>query len=472
MRRTAAYLALISSISSSHGTRKLLIVLIALPVVLALVMTGCDGDATGDVTAPASVASDPGLSVEATPSAAGTSPSAGCGLEPPVTVGQSNNVSFSPGTARDGSYALYLPERYDKNHPTALVVGLHGWTGSGSSSLRGSGSDKSADALGYITAWPDGVAYPEAGRGWAFPGCNASPPAGTVDQYDRRAVCESGNAYDCDSTTCPSDCARTLCEESGMQFSPDASGASCLDQTVCDMVSGGNCNWCGCVDDEAFVRAVVEEIAASTCVDLNRIYLTGMSQGGMMTAWLYSRTGDLFAAFAPQAGTNPRDFWANPLTTDTDASVLFIHGTGDTTVPYDGRPARDGYYYTSVLDEVTRMSDYAFGSCGAWQDRPVPSGVSAPNNAQLDCQQRLCNVPEGDDREFAYCTFNGGHVWPKAPGQKESTLWGNRLIWEFFVSHCNEVGNGCSESYTPPDGGGNDKPGRGCNPKKDPDCVK
>lgn len=445
---------------------------------LALVVSGCDTGAPGDAIGPESAANDPGPSVAS--SVLGISGITGCDLDPPVPVGQISSISISPGTARDGSYALYLPENYDGNHPTALVIGLHGWTSTGSSALRGSGSDKSADAHGYIAVWPDGVAYPDAGRGWAFPGCNASPPAGTVDPFGRRAVCDTGNAYDCDATTCPSACALALCEESGQQFSPGASGASCLyddgggtvNQTACDMASGGNCNWCGCVDDEAFVRAVMAHVASTTCVDLNRVYLTGMSQGGMMTSWLYSRTGDLFAAFAPQAGTNPRDFHANPTSTDTDASVMFVHGTGDNTVPYDGRRSSDGYYYTSVLDEVTRMSEHAFGSCGGWEDWPVPAGVNAPNSAQLDCRQRQCAVSGGDAREFVYCTFNGGHVWPKAPGRKEGSLWGNRLMWDFFVSHCNEADNGCSDSYRPPDGGGGDKPGRGCNPRKDPDCVK
>jgi len=396
-------------------------------------------------------------------------------------VGQQISVTLSSGAARDGSYALYLPEQYDKDHPTALVIGLHGWTSSGSSDLRGSGSNKSADALGYISAWPDGVAYPQAGRGWAFPGCNASPPVGTVDQFGRRAVCNNGNEYDCDSTTCPSECALGLCEESGFQLSPDPE-ASCLfddggttvNQTSCDMTAGTNCNWCGCVDDEAFIRAVVEHIAATTCVDLNRVYLTGMSQGGMMASWLYSRAGDLFAAFAPMSGTNPRDFYANPPTSDTDASVLFVHGDSDNVVPHDGRPAGDGYNYMAVRDEVTRMSDYAFGVCSDWQDWSVPSGVNAPSKSGLACEQRSCSVPGGDAREFVSCTFNGGHVWPKARGPKEGALWGNRLIWEFFVSHCNEAGNGCSAAYAPPDGGGGgtEKPGKGCNPKKDPDCVK
>lgn len=453
------------------------------PVLLALAVAACDSPVPSEVAAPEFSANAAIPFAGPLSPTAGVTPSAGCGLQPPVTVGQPGSVALPAGAAREGTYALYLPEQYDETHPTALVVGLHGWTSNGSSALRGSGSDKSANALGYITAWPDGVAYPQAGRGWAFPGCNASPPAGTVDQYGRRAVCDVGNAYDCDSTTCPSSCALGLCEESGLQFSNDAS-ASCLyeeggntvDQTECNMASGLNCNWCGCVDDEAFVRAVVAHVAATACVDLNRVYLTGMSQGGMMTSWLYSRAGDLFAAFAPLAGTNPRDFYANPPTSDTDASVLFVHGTSDNVVPHDGRSANDGYYYMSVLDEVTRMSDYAFGAaaCGDWQDWPVPSGVNAPSNAQLSCRQRGCAVPGGDQREFVYCTFSGGHVWPKAPGRKESSLWGNRLVWDFFASHCNEPGNGCSETYTPPSGGGDggSKPGRGCNPRKDPDCVK
>ncbi len=482
MRRTVAFLTSSSDLMSTRRVRSLLAASVGILAALALVMAGCDRSVSDDVTAPESTTSERGPSVQATLVVQGTSPSSGCGVAPPVAVGQATSVALAPATARVGSYQLYLPESYDREHPTALVIGLHGWTSSGSSALRGSGSDKSADAFGYITAWPDGVTYPDAGRGWAFPGCNASPPVGAVDQYGRRAVCDIGNRYDCDDTTCPSDCALGLCEESGLQFSPSAIDAACLyddggtifNQTTCDMTGGGNCNWCGCVDDEAFVRAVVEHIAATTCVDLNRVYLTGMSQGGMMTSWLYSRAGDLFAAFAPQAGTNPRDFHANPSTTDTDASVLFVHGTADNVVPYDGRRAQDGYFYTSVLDEVTRMSGHAFGACSDWQNWTVPASVSAPSSAQLACRQRTCSPPAGDEREFVYCTFSGGHVWPKAPGKKESSLWGNRLIWEFFVSHCNEAGNGCSEAYTPPGGGdgGGEKPGKGCNPRKDPDCVK
>jgi poly(3-hydroxybutyrate) depolymerase len=45
-----------------------------------------------------------------------------------------------------------------------------------------------------------------------------------------------------------------------------------------------NCNWCGCSDDESFVRAVVKDVQNRFCVDRSRMYLTGMSAGGQCQA--------------------------------------------------------------------------------------------------------------------------------------------------------------------------------------------
>ncbi len=126
---------------------------------LALALVACDSAVPGEVAAPGVMPPEVGELLGPLAPALAVTPSAGCGLDPSVTAGQPTSVAFSSATARDGSYALYLPNTYDKNHPTALVVGLHGWTSNGSSGLRGSGSDNSADALGYIAAWPDGVPF-------------------------------------------------------------------------------------------------------------------------------------------------------------------------------------------------------------------------------------------------------------------------------------------------------------------------
>ena len=380
-------------------------------------------------------------------------PSAGCNaLVPPATPGQAQTENFTPPGARNGSYALYLPGTYKVDHPTALVIGLHGWTGNGPGALSGSGTALTAERFEFITAWPSGINWPRAGQGWAFPGCNSSPPAGTSDAFGRRAVCNNGNAYDCaPGGLCPTAFSAAQCTDSGELWS-EGTGECSEEQVSCDMGSGGNCNWCGCDDDETFLRAVVADVAAKACVDMDRIYLTGNSQGGMMASWMYAKAPDLFAAYAPQSGTNPRDFWNNPDSPDAEASVLFVHGTRDTTVPHDGTPASDGYNYTAVWDEVERMSEYAFGSCNGWQSQSIPASVAPPRKTRLDCQQMDCQKANGDEREFEYCTFAGGHVWPKN-GNGEGGQWGNRLIWEFFVQHCNEPGNGCFAEYIPPSQG-------------------
>src|SRR4051812_5775513 len=56
------------------------------------------------------------------------------------------------------------------------------------------------------------------------------------------------------------------------------------------------------VDDVAFVRALVDEVARRYPVDRKRVYATGFSNGGMLTYRLGCELGDVFAAIAPVAG--------------------------------------------------------------------------------------------------------------------------------------------------------------------------
>ena len=81
--------------------------------------------------------------------------------------------------------------------------------------------------------------------------------------------------------------------------------------------------------------------------------------------------------------------------------------------------------------------------------------MNASNKINLDCRQPVCTGRQGGDpREILYCTFDGDHTWPRSAGQNESALWGNRLMWEFFVSHshCTENSINCGAAYVPPGG--------------------
>ena len=70
--------------------------------------------------------------VPATPA---LTPSCGCGEAPPAGPGSSTTLAIGPAEypgIRDGSFILHVPVGYETSTALPLVIGLHGWTGSGS----------------------------------------------------------------------------------------------------------------------------------------------------------------------------------------------------------------------------------------------------------------------------------------------------------------------------------------------------
>lgn len=97
--------------------------------------------------------------------------------------------------------------------------------------------------------------------------------------------------------------------------------------------AGNCCGWAqqNAVDDVQFVRDMVAALAAEWNVDLNHVYATGHSNGGMMSYRLGAEAPDLITAIAPNAaalGVAP------PVA--SDIPVLAMHGKLDTNVPFQG----------------------------------------------------------------------------------------------------------------------------------------
>ena len=88
-------------------------------------------------------------------------------------------------------------------------------------------------------------------------------------------------------------------------------------------------------DDVAFVSDLLDSIESEHCVDLNRVYATGKSNGGGMVSVLACNLRDRFSAFAPVAGAYyPQSTEGCDYSTPTP--MLAIHGTGDATMHYEG----------------------------------------------------------------------------------------------------------------------------------------
>lgn len=194
--------------------------------------------------------------------------------------------------------------------------------------------------------------------------------------------------------------------------------------------NAGNC--CGGardnkVDDVGFIRQVVTMVSGKINIDRQRIYATGMSNGGMMAYRLACEASDLFAAVAPVAGTdNTRE--CKP---QRPVSILHIHARNDDHVLFTGGAGPSSVSKAAVTD-YTSVPD----SVAKWAKL---DGCSAAPRRILDKDGAYCEVYascKGNAQVQLCVTETGGHSWPggakprgEAPSQAISA---NDVMWDFF----------------------------------------
>lgn len=100
------------------------------------------------------------------------------------------------------------------------------------------------------------------------------------------------------------------------------------------------------IDDVGFVKSVYEDITSILSIDPTRVYLVGYSNGGMLAHRFACEQTHLLAAMsvisASAGGTSPETpgkKWQMPRP-ETTLPVIFLHGTDDMSVPYEGGRSR------------------------------------------------------------------------------------------------------------------------------------
>ena len=89
------------------------------------------------------------------------------------------------------------------------------------------------------------------------------------------------------------------------------------------------------VDDVAFLVALLDHIEAQYNIDPNRVYTTGISNGGFMSQRLLCDASDRFTAgvIVTAAMTTFLHETCHP---SEPVAIMYINGTDDPAVPYDG----------------------------------------------------------------------------------------------------------------------------------------
>jgi polyhydroxybutyrate depolymerase len=119
------------------------------------------------------------------------------------------------------------------------------------------------------------------------------------------------------------------------------------------------------VDDSAYLRAIVADVAAHHAVDPKRVYFVGHSNGGFMSYRMACDHADVVAAIVSlEAAT-----WADTAKCRPTQSVavLEIHGTADQLIKYDGG-AITGKRYPGAQQTVKTWARY--DGCSLTPDDP------------------------------------------------------------------------------------------------------
>jgi len=188
--------------------------------------------------------------------------------------------------------------------------------------------------------------------------------------------------------------------------------------TCCDFARDNN------IDDVKFISQLIDNLLANYKINPKRVYVTGMSNGGMLAYRLACEIPGKIAAIGVNSCTMVVTQPCNP---SRPMPVLHIHSAVDTKVPPAGGFGMMGYYFPPV-DSVLQVWS-AINTCG---EPPV----SAPESGGYTFT-KWSPCSNGSTIEY-YLTSDGGHAWPGGlqsgrRGDIPSTeLNADDLIWAFF----------------------------------------
>jgi len=270
---------------------------------------------------------------------------------------------FSEQVIIDGirrTYTIKLPQNYYQHDSVrAMVIGMHGTGGSAEQFERAYGFNQKADAEGFVAVYPDGVQ-----------------------------------------------------KEGGLLKIRTWNAGTC-----CDFAMETN------VNDVKFISTIIGQISSRFHINRKKVYVTGMSNGGMMAYRIASELPDKIAAAGIVSATMvaPKD--ASKLGV---VPIIHIHGAPDTKVPFNGGVGLGDYNFPPVMEGlnywVTRNQCNASPVVEQHQGYELKSWTDNSGKTLVQC----------------YVTQDGGHAWPSSKEQgrmgdtPSTVINATNLIWDFF----------------------------------------
>jgi polyhydroxybutyrate depolymerase len=198
------------------------------------------------------------------------------------------------------------------------------------------------------------------------------------------------------------------------------------------------------INDVGFISALIDSMISDYNIDPKRVYITGISNGAIMSYRLACELSDKIAAIAPVDGNIPI-LLPSECSPSRPVSVLAINNTDDPLVPFYGGEIW-GRLHRLKLGKVLSVNE----SIGFWVNRNMCSATPVvtdepdrdPDDGTRVTVKQYVNGLEGTE-VILYVVEGGGHTWPggmqylpaRIIGKTSRDFEANEVIWSFFKRH-------------------------------------
>lgn len=196
-------------------------------------------------------------------------------------------------------------------------------------------------------------------------------------------------------------------------------------------------------DDVSFIDNLIDQIIIDYKVDLNRIYVSGLSNGGYLAYNLACALSNKIAAIASVAGTMNEDLMNNYCSPSRAVPIIQVHGTADQIISYTGFNSCEGHQ-ASVEELVSFWG--AKANCSSSYTIDILEDVDTTDNSSVKIHS------------YEDCTTGaifklviiegGGHIWPGSETFRDYyadyahllfpmnfDIDASEMIWEFFSDY-------------------------------------
>lgn len=182
------------------------------------------------------------------------------------------------------------------------------------------------------------------------------------------------------------------------------------------------------IDDVGFTLALLDSLSAQYNIDPERVYSTGMSNGGFMSFLLACQASDRFAAVASVTGSMTPETY-NDCNPQHPMPVLQIHGTADGTVPYTGAA------WTKSIDDVVTY----WNTINQCDTSALVTNLPDTSPADGSTVDQFVYGNGGNGVSTIHMRVNnGGHTWPGTAfgsGSVNQDFNAAVAVWEFFAQY-------------------------------------